>query len=763
MNIWHMSAIFVLGPCISLPSLASFDQVAPVSYELSEQVMEGIIGSGNVDVDIVKYRLGGTAAKASIANRSPLAVNYEMNLTDQDGVTVQTLTSGSLASGEAIVITGNPPYGGTANQYIQVRAFNTSLPAMEAVDTSWAPSSIDSDDDGLTDKLENRHGMDPFDPTDAGMDFDGDGLTNKNEILTHRTDPNVADTDGDGIDDGIELDHGLNPTNAIDASLDPDEDYVSNIDEINLYGTDINVYDDGLVPDSDGDGINDTLETRLGMDPNDGDVNTVGGNTDTDMEHIHALNRLTFGPTVSLVNDVAAMGIEAWIDDQLIPLDFANLTSDPAQVLREEYPTVFNEVERVGAIRPLHSVKHLQARMALFWDNHFNTDKNKVGYPESELNEEDLFFVNALGNFRTLLGASAKGDAMMEYLDLKYSKQPTPNENYAREVMELHTLGATTTDGLYTPDDVAALSRILSGWSTSKQGTLSRYRTYRGADNGIVQRAIFEFVFNSGDHDMGTKTFLGVTFPDAGETAQQEGERALDMLANHNSTALFICDKLAKYFVSDTPSKSTVSACKSKFLKKRDAPDQIALAVKALFDSREFNSASNMRAKFKDNQEFMFSLGRLLSVKAIGSAQPGDYLKNDAFGEAIELTGQGLFVRSPPTGYKEHADQWITTNAVINRFREGNKMLYSGNSFFNSTVSTLIADLNNAGVTTSGEVMAHLFKIMLGGQYDRKHMEMAYWTLHPGGEEFVLLDFNARTKLINLVSRIAQLPEFSLH
>lgn len=764
MNIWRMSAVFVLCPCISvysLPLFASVDQVEPAANELNEQAMEGIIGSGNVDVEMADYKLGGTTAKAKIANRTSLFVNYEMNVTDSNGVTQQTITSGSIGPGEVVLIEGNPPYGGTANQYIQVRAFNTGLGAMEAVDSSWAPSSIDSDDDGLTDKQEIANGLNPFDPTDADMDFEPDGLTNKDEILIHKTNINNPDTDGDGINDGDEVANGLDPTNAADGSLDPDQDFVSNADEINLYGTDINTYDAGLVPDTDGDGVNDTLETILGMDPNDPVVATVGGNTLTDMQQMHVLNRLTYGATINLANDIATMGVEDWITDQLITLDFTNLTSDPAQVLREDYPTVFNEVERVGAIRPLHSVKHLQTRMAMFWDNHFNTDKNKVNYPESELHEEDLFFVNALGNFRTLLDASAKSDAMMRYLDLRYSKTPTPNENYAREIMELHTLGATTTDGLYTPFDVAELSRILTGWSTSKQGTLSRYRTWRGTTNGIVQRENFEFVFYSGNHDADAKTFLGVAFPAGGQ--QEEGELALDMLANHPETARFICEKMAKTFVSDTPHQKTISNCKSKFMQHRNAPDQIALALQALIGSDEFKLDATMRAKFKDNQEYMFGLGRLLSVNAIGAAQPGDYLKGDAFGEAIERTGQGLFNRGPPTGYKEDAAQWITTNAVLNRFREGNTMLYSGNTSFFSTVDQLIADLNNAGITTSGEVMATVFKLMLGGEYDLKHMEMAYWVLHPGGEAFDLNETETRTKLMNLIARIAQLPEYNLH
>jgi uncharacterized protein (DUF1800 family) len=329
--------------------------------------------------------------------------------------------------------------------------------------------------------------------------------------------------------------------------------------------------------------------------------------------------------------------------------------------------------------------------------------------------------------------------------------------------MELHTLGVTTTDGLYTPADVNELAKILSGWSTSKQGNLSRYRIYAGTSNGIIQRQDYEFVFKSNNHDPNAKIFLDIQFP-AG-VGQEEGELALDMLANHSQTAKFICEKMAKTFVSDTPRQKTISNCKSKFLKYRDAPDQIARALDALIGSDEFEDEDNMRAKFKDNQEYMFGLGRLLSVNAIGTTQPGGFLGGTVFGEAIERTGQGLFNKAPPTGYHEDADSWITTNAVLNRFREGNTLLRSGYTSYLGAKSTavLVADLNNAGLTTSGEVLATVFKLMLGGEYDLKHMEMGYWILHPGGEVFDLNELQTRTKLMNLISRIAQLPEYNLH
>lgn len=767
MSTWQVYVGGALCSCVFTvaASVASASEgVGARVIELSEQMMERIVGGGNIDVEMNEYKLGGTPASAKVANRTLLYVNYELNLTDTNGGTVQTLASGTLAPGEAALVSGAPPYGGTSNKYIQIRAFS-GLGAMEAIDTSWAPSSIDSDDDGLTDKIETAHGLNPFDPTDADADFDADGLTNKDEILVYGTNIRVADTDGDGLDDGLEVAMGFDPQDDEDGLSDPDMDYVSTADEIVVYGTDPYIYNGGLVQDTDGDGVNDTLETRLGMDPANADIKSVGGDTPDDKQLMHALNRLTFGATTDSVSDIAAMGAVGWFADQAgNPLVFDTLDKtdpahnlDPAQITRLAYAYQGDNVERHGAIRPLHSIKEIQARMALFWDNHFSTYKNVVNYPEAELHEEDLFFVNALGNFRTLLGESAKSDAMMRYLDLKNSSIPEPNENYAREVMELHTLGVTTAAGIYTPDDVQALARILSGWSTSNQGSVSLYDR-RQNDGSLISRALFEYTFRSSNHDTGPKTFLGVVFDGTGDP-QMEGETALDMLAQHPQTAQFICTKLAKAFVSDNPLPETVASCKSEFMAKSASPTQIADVLKVLFNSAEFNSVQNQRAKFKDNQEYLISLGRVLRANAIGGSTSLNYLNGTAFGEELEDIGQGLFNKSPPTGYKEDPSEWITTNAAISRFREGVQL-----SLSYSNTDSLAADFRAKGITTAGGVMRELFKMMLGGEYTLDHMVMGYWELYPGGSPFDINDeAQANARIRNLIARLAQLPEFNLH
>jgi len=713
-------------------------------------------GNGSVDVVMADYTLGGTKAEAVIANRFSLPCNYELNLTDSNGNVIETLASGTIDPYTAKVISGTPPVGGTNNRYIQARVWHPSFPGMEAKDSSWAAASIDSDGDGITDKDEKRWGLDPLDPTDALQDNDGDGLTNIDEINVYFTDPLVADTDGDSILDGAEIANNLDPNDASDAGLDPDRDFLTNAEEINTYGSDPFVADPGLAPDTDGDGVNDKLELALGMDPADPKVSSVGSDTPEDQKVMHVLNRLTFGPTNDLVVEIRQKGVSAWIAEQLTPIGLDEVPPDPAQELMDSYYYRGNQADRLAAIRPVHSLKQLQTKMARFWANHFSTALVKTE-DEYELFEDDQFFVNAFGNFRALLGISAKSPAMMEYLDLNGSKVGAPNENYAREVMELHTLGVTSTSGLYGPLDIAENARILTGWALGSSSQNSRYGEYT-PQGTVVYRSIPDFVFNSGDHDYDPKTFLGESYPAPGETGLDEGERMLTTLATHDSTADFICTKLAQYFVSDTPSPNTVADCAAKFLATSDAPDQMALVLDKLFNSVEFNSSGTYRAKFKDNQEFMFSLARLLGRSAVGNQQPGNPLNDDALGAQIAQTGQGLYAKGEPTGWPEVADHWINANAALNRFREANQMV------FDTTRTTNFVDyFTNLNLTTSGEVIGHLFLLMLGGQYDVKDMEMAYWVLHPNHQPFALTDTDAESKLRNLIARIAQLPEYSLH
>lgn len=723
-----------------------------IKANLTDEEMGRVIGGGgSVDAEMADYKLGGTTATAVITNRFEFPCNYEMNLVNNNGAILQTLASGVIQPNTVIVVNGTPPKGGVDNQRIQVRVYHPGLPGMEAVDSSWAMQSIDSDADGIEDADENRYGLDPWDPADANQDLDGDGLSNAQEINSYSTDPTLADTDGDTMSDGAEIQYALNPNSAADAGLDLDRDFMTNAEEINLYNSNPNQYSANVAPDADGDGLNDRLEISLGLDPNNAQSKVQGGDAADMQKILHVLNRTTFGPNQALLDKIASIGLDDWLEDQLIPIGLDNATSDPAQVMRDENITPGNNPERTGAIRPMHSIKQLQTRMAMFWDNHFSTSIQKTR-AEAELYEEDQFFVNAFGNFRTLLGISAKSEAMMRYLDLFTSKVSGPNENYAREVMELHTLGDTS---LYTSADVAALSKILTGWGISNTIAPITYSRYNVNDNGVISKnTVFTFYFNNNYHDATTKTFLGRQYAGAGVA---EGEAALDVLATHSATAHNICNKLAMYFVSDTPSQVTINGCVTTFMANVNSPQQMGVVLANLLESNQFNDPANYRSKFKDTQEYMYGLARFLDWSAVAYTQPGVQIDYRGIGGRINEAGQRQFAKDEPVGWEEVGDAWINADVALNRFREANELIYD------ATKTNLVQYFNGLGLTSSADIIGHLLKMMLGGKYEPKHVELVYWALHPNNATFALTDSDAEIRLKNAVARLAQLPEYNLH
>ncbi len=729
----------------------SEDNVSKV--ELTDEAMQEIQGAGNIDATMLDYKVGGTQAQAILVNRSGTTATYVMDVVDFNSNVLEVLKTGQLPPGELRMVRGVPTLLGTQNRNIRItlQAFGGHV----SVDTSFANSSIDSDIDGITDWNEKRFGLNPYDAADAVLDNDGDTLTNINEINNLRTNPNKADTDGDGLDDNVELLNNLDPLNPADATLDADNDFITNIDEILVYNTDPYVANPGLAPDTDGDGVLDAVELALGTDLNDPLSNTVGLDDAASKRIIHFLNRTTFGPTVDLVNELKLKGEFTWLEEQLIPTTLDSGIDD-TQTIRETSFIPFARVEKLGAVRPVHSIKHLQARMGLFWDNHFSTSISETRW-YSELHEEDRFYENAFGNFRTLLGMSAKGDAMLRYLDLLQSTAAGANENYAREVMELHTLGTTITDGDYTGVDIAQLARILTGWSTVVDTTVpSRYKSYNSSSQVFTDSLFYNFLFKPARHDFGEKLFLGQVFP-AG-VGVEEGDRALDLLAAHDSTANFICLKLALHFVSDSPAAQTLTDCAATFKLHGTAPDQIAHVLRTLINSAEFNDLATERNKFKDHQEYIFSLARLLNWKAVGNVPANGVIPGNVVGDIITRMGQRQFAKAEPTGWAEDvAGGWLSANSALHRFREGNLMSFN-------RASQLAVQFKAQGITSSGDVMANLFMLMLGGNYNKDHMVMGYWLLHPNNATFdlnTMSTFVANIRIRSLISRIAQLPDFS--
>jgi uncharacterized protein (DUF1800 family) len=320
--------------------------------------------------------------------------------------------------------------------------------------------------------------------------------------------------------------------------------------------------------------------------------------------------------------------------------------------------TVLAELSQQRVLRAAFSERQLQEVLVDFWFNHFNVFAGK-GPTRIYLTEyeRDAIRPHVLGRFRDLLGATAHSPAMLFYLDNWQSaapRAPAPrrpvrrpgvrtaapqpprpvrglNENYARELMELHTLGV---DGGYTQKDVQEVARAFTGW------------TIDGPRQGGA------FRFEPRMHDDGEKVVLGHRIRAGGK---QDGEQVLDLLAAHPSTARFIATKLARRFVADDPPASLVERAAARF---RETRGDIREVVRTIVTSPEFFAPAARRAKVKTPFEFVVSAIRVTGVEAAG-ALPAV--------QALRELGMPLYGCQPPTGYADRADAWVNAGALLAR------------------------------------------------------------------------------------------------
>jgi uncharacterized protein (DUF1800 family) len=308
---------------------------------------------------------------------------------------------------------------------------------------------------------------------------------------------------------------------------------------------------------------------------------------------------------------------------------------------------VYRDLAEAKVLRAVYSNRQLEEQLDDFWYNHFNVfaDKGADRYLVTEY-ERDAIRPHVLGKFRDLLEATAKSPAMLFYLDNWQSAGPNApqprgqgnkarrglNENYGRELMELHTLGV---DGGYTQKDVTEVARCFTGWTINQP--------QRGG----------KFVFNPRLHDNGEKVVLGVTIPAGG--GESDGEKVLDILAHSPATAHFISKKLAMRFVADDPPASLVNRMADTFLK---TDGDIRQVLAAMFDSKEFWSVGAYRNKVKSPFEMVVSAVRAVNA-SVDVAFP---LVNQ-----VAQLGEPLYRKLEPTGYSNSSAQWANSAGLMAR------------------------------------------------------------------------------------------------
>ena len=416
---------------------------------------------------------------------------------------------------------------------------------------------------------------------------------------------------------------------------------------------------------------------------------------------LRLLERATWGPNQSTAAEFVAIGRDHWLDAQLHPpqkdrlppaaqamIDGLPITTTPLPDLamplaaqqrsanqiqdveqkkaaQESYQKAMRDLAAQSAtrslVRDLYSADQLREKMTWFWFNHFNVNQSKADIRAFIGDyEEHAIRQHALGKFRDLLEATLHHPAMLRYLDNAENARGHINENYAREIMELHTMGVGSG---YTQEDVTELARILTGVGISLQPSTPQLPL--GAQTDYIRADLFEF--NPNRHDYTFKRFLGHALAGHGF---DEVEQALDLLARHPATARHLCQEIATFFVSDVPPEPLVGRMSQTFEK---TDGDIASVLQVMFRSPEF--AASSKAKYKDPMQFVLSALRLAyDDKVIANTAP--------LQGWLARLAQGLFNHDTPDGYPMVAAAWSGPGQMAVRFEIARQIGSSSSGLF---------------------------------------------------------------------------------
>ena len=367
---------------------------------------------------------------------------------------------------------------------------------------------------------------------------------------------------------------------------------------------------------------------------------------------IHLLHRITYGPTPAAVEQIDALGYDNYLEQQLNPdqlIDdkvahqlgrFALLDLPRKQLATVDSYRLSQAIQYGMVARAVHSERQLLERMFEFWTDHFNVS---IGDESFELvSYHQTIRKHALGNFAQLLAATAKHPAMLVYLDNYVNYAEHPNENYARELLELHTMGV---NGGYTEDDVRAVSRAFTGWT-------------------IRPNSATGFYFDPYYHDDKAKVIFGRTLP--ANRGIDDGFHVLQMLANHPSTAAYISRKLCVRFVSDTPPDDLVASTTQTFLNSRG---DIKTVLRHILTSPEFAASSGQKLR----RPLSFLIGALRATQTQINA---DWVMD----EMLDALDQRPFNWHPPNGYPDVAGAWANPNGTLARWNVAMRLTHAAHS-----------------------------------------------------------------------------------
>lgn len=403
---------------------------------------------------------------------------------------------------------------------------------------------------------------------------------------------------------------------------------------------------------------------------------------------LRLVRRTTMGVSADEVALARQLGYAGYLEYQLDPaaIDDSAIDTlvgsrlpmtlmDAVMLSTQDSGEVTNQLQDAALYRAAFSKRQLKERMIEFWTDHFTVSVNKVGYLKM-VDDRDVIRRHAMTSFPALLRATSESGAMLAYLDQNRSRTPTPNQNYAREIMELHTLGV---DGGYTQNDVAELSRILTGWSTGTAGV---------------------FAYNTTFHDRGAKTFLGRAFPATPATTsavlqKKEGDDAITMLLEHPSTAQYVSLKMARWLLAYEPPQAVVDAAAAAYTRTNG---NIPAMIRAILTGQNLIASP---AKYKRPFHYAASALRALSANVVNIR---------ALRQQADRMGQPMYMWEQPNGYPDRVDWW--SGLVLNRWSFASYI-----AALTSTTAVAIPTTAYGAPTAADAVIAQIGARVYGGEF----------------------------------------------
>jgi uncharacterized protein (DUF1800 family) len=382
----------------------------------------------------------------------------------------------------------------------------------------------------------------------------------------------------------------------------------------------------------------------------------------------HLLRRAGFGSTEAELDDYTALGYDATLDRLLNYTQVDDSATNDLVASLPTDPTNFEHARQAWLMRMLHTRRPLQEKMVLFWHTHFATGSSKVRRAALMLQQIQLFREHALGNFEMLLRAVTRDPAMLIWLDNDDNRIGQPNENYAREVMELFTVGI----GNYNDRDVKEAARAFTGYGTDRAG---------------------QFAFDATQHDYGPKTFLGVT-------KDWDADDVLAALARHPATARFLSAKLFRFFVHDNPDPSAINRLAATYI---NSGFDMRAVVGDLVSGPEFLSAEAFRGLVKQPADLVVGSLKALNVQNIGADLP----------EITRRMGQDLLNPPDVSGWKG-GDDWINATTMIERFNFADR-LATGRALDQPYFVDVMGQLTSHGLRNVGEIVDYYLGLLVDG------------------------------------------------